>query len=104
MEKVITNANIEEVISSSKVVVIDFWATWCGPCRVLAPTVSDVASDFEGKAVVAKCNVDDCEEVSVKYGIRNIPTLLFFQNGELKDRTVGVVSRQEISAKIESLL
>lgn len=104
MATVITNTNIEEVLSSSKVVLIDFWATWCGPCRVLSPTVDEVAADYEGRAVVAKCNVDDCEDISVKYGIRNIPTLLFFQNGQLVDRTVGVVSKQDICSRIDKLI
>lgn len=104
MEKVITETNIEEVLATSQPVVIDFWATWCGPCRVLSPTVDEVAVEYAGKAIVAKCNVDDCQEVSFKYGIRNIPTLLFFKNGELVDRTVGVVSKSEIEAKINNLL
>lgn len=104
MAKVITNENIAEVLASSAVVVIDFWATWCGPCRVLGPTVEEVANEYADKAVIAKCNVDDCEEISMKYGIRNIPTLIFFKNGEVADRTVGVVSKQEIAAKIDSLM
>lgn len=104
MATVITNTNIEEVLSSSKVVLIDFWATWCGPCRVLSPTVDEVAAEYEGRSVVAKCNVDDCEDISVKYGIRNIPTLLFFQNGQLVDRTVGVVSKQDICSRIDQLI
>ncbi|MCQ2182297.1 MAG: thioredoxin [Bacteroidales bacterium] len=104
MEKVITNANIEEVLATSQPVVVDFWAPWCGPCRVLSPTVSEIADEFEGKAVVAKCNVDDCEEIAVKYGIRNIPTLVFLKDGQLVDRTVGLVSKQEIASKIESLI
>lgn len=104
MEKVITNSNIEEVLASGQPVMIDFWATWCGPCRVLSPVVDEVASELAGKAVIAKCNVDDCEDVALKYGIRNIPTLLFFKNGELVGRSVGVVSKQEIISKIESLI
>lgn len=104
MAKVINDANIAEVLASGKPVVIDFWATWCGPCRVLGPTVEEVAEEYADKAIVAKCNVDDCEDISMKYGIRNIPTLVFIKNGEVVDRTVGVVSKQDIVSRIEKLL
>ena len=104
MAKVINDANIAEVLASGKPVVIDFWATWCGPCRVLGPTVEEVAEEYADKAIVAKCNVDDCEDISMKYGIRNIPTLVFIKNGEVVDRTVGVVSKQDINSRIEKLL
>ena len=104
MAKVINDANIAEVLASGKPVVIDFWATWCGPCRVLGPTVEEVAEEYADKAIVAKCNVYDCEDISMKYGIRNIPTLVFIKNGEVVDRTVGVVSKQDITSRIEKLL
>ena len=104
MAQVINDANFAEVLASSKPVVIDFWATWCGPCRVLAQTVEEVAEEMADKAIVAKCNVDDCEDISIKYGIRNIPTLLFIKNGEVVDRTVGVVNKQDIIARIERML
>ena len=104
MAKVINDANIAEVLASGKPVVIDSWATWCGPCRVLGPTVEEVAEEYADKAIVAKCNVDDCEDISMKYGIRNIPTLVFIKNGEVVDRTVGVVSKQDITSRIEKLL
>ena len=80
MEKIIYDNNIDEVLASPQPVLIDFWATWCGPCRMLTPTVDEIASEYEGKVVVAKCNVDDCEDVAVRFGIRNIPSLLYFKD------------------------
>jgi thioredoxin 1 len=104
MEKVITTVNFQEVLAEPGLLVIDFWATWCGPCRILSPTVDELAAEYEGRATVAKCNVDDCEEIAAQFGIRNIPTLVFVKNGEIVDRTVGVLPKQEIAAKIELYL
>lgn len=104
MAKVVNDSNINEILGSDKPVLIDFWATWCGPCRALSPVVEEIAEEFDGLATVAKCNVDDCEGISMKYGIRNIPTLLYFKNGELVDRTVGVVSKQDIAARLTKLI
>ena len=104
MEVTITNQNLEQVLKSSSVVVVDFWATWCGSCRMLAPTVEEVSELMEGKAVVAKCNVDEVREVAMKYRIMSIPTLIYFKNGEVVDKTVGVVSKEDIVSKINSLL
>ena len=104
MEVTITNQNLEQVLKSSSVVVVDFWATWCGPCRMLAPPVEEVSELMEGKAVVAKCNVDEVREVALKYRIMSIPTLIYFKNGEVVDKTVGVVSKEDIVSKINSLL
>lgn len=103
MEKIVTDSNINEIIASSKIVMIDFWAAWCGPCRALTPTVDEIAAEWEGKVTVAKCNVDDCQDVAVNFGIRNIPTLLFFKNGELVDRTVGALPKSQIETKLKSL-
>ena len=104
MEKVITENNIQEILASAQPVVIDFWAPWCGPCRVLGPTVDELASEYAGRAIVAKCNVDDCEEIAAQFGIRNVPSVLFFKNGQLVDRTAGLVSKAELAAKLDNLV
>jgi len=104
MEKVITNNNFKEVIADSKPVLVDFWATWCGPCRMLSPVIDEIASEYEGKAVIAKCNVDDAEDVATEMGIRNIPTLIFFKGGEMVNRMVGLQSKENITSVIDSLL
>lgn len=104
MEMKVTDANFAEILNTDKPVLVDFWATWCGPCRAIAPVVEELAKEYEGKAVVAKCNVDECDEVPGKYGIRNIPTLLYFKNGELADKLVGAAPKAEIAKKIDALL
>ena len=101
---VIDQNNFEEIINSKPVALVDLWASWCGPCRMLSPTVDDIAEQYEGRVAVAKCNVDDNDELAANFGVRSIPTLLFFKNGELADKTVGLVSKQEIENILNNVL
>jgi thioredoxin 1 len=101
----ITDANFQEVVlNAGQPAVIDFWAEWCGPCRMLTPIVKELSQEFEGRVVVGKVDVDGNPAISGKYGIRNIPTLLFFKNGQVVDKQVGVVPKGALVAKIEALL
>lgn len=101
----ITDANFEElVINSDKPVMLDFWAVWCGPCRMIAPIVEEMSGEYEGKAVIGKVDVDNNQDVAVKYGIRNIPTVLFIKNGEVVDKQVGAAPKQAFTAKLDALL
>ncbi len=101
----ITDSNFEEVVlKSDKPVLIDFWAEWCGPCRMVGPVVEELASEYEGKAVIGKLNVDHNPETAVKYGIRSIPALLYFKNGEVVDRQVGAVPKNILEGKLTAQL
>ena len=100
-----TDGNFDElVLNSDKPVIVDFWAEWCGPCRMVGPIVEEVGVDYEGKAVVAKVDVDSNPGITAKYGIRNIPTILFFKNGEVADKQVGAVPKSAIVGKLDALL
>ena len=100
-----TDANFEELaINSDKPVVVDFWAEWCGPCRMVGPVVEELANDNEGKAVVGKVNVDHNNAVSQRFGIRNIPTILFLKNGEVVDKSVGAVPKNVLQEKLDALM
>ena len=104
MEITATNDNFSDIISASGAVLVDFWATWCGPCRAIAPAVSEIASDYDGRAKVVKVNVDECDSVAMEYRVRNIPTLLFIKDGNVVDRLVGAVSKAEIASKLDAIL
>lgn len=99
----LTASSFNETISSG-VVMVDFWAPWCGPCRMLAPVIDELASDFDGQAKICKVNTDEEQDIAVKYGIRSIPTIMFFKDGELVDQMVGASSKQVLSDKIKTLL
>ena len=101
----ITDANFEEtVLKSDKPVVVDFWAAWCGPCRMVGPVIEELSNDYDGKAVVGKLDVDANQEFAAKYGVRNIPTVLVFQNGEVVGRQVGVAPKKVYAEAIDALL
>ena len=101
----ITDANFEElVVNSDKPVMIDFWAVWCGPCRMIAPIVEEMSGEYDGKAVIGKVDVDSNPNVAMKYGIRNIPTVIFVKGGEIVDKQVGAAPKQVFTAKLDALL
>ncbi|MEN9511224.1 MAG: thioredoxin [Bacteroidota bacterium] len=103
MAKEITDSNFSEmVLKSDKPVLVDFWAVWCGPCRMIAPVVEELSNDFEGKAVVGKMDVDANPNTAMQYGIRSIPTLLIFKGGEVVDKVVGAVSKSVLASKLEA--
>ena len=99
-----TNTNFDGLLESEKLVIVDFWATWCGPCRMLSPLLDEVEEEMADKITVVKVNVDDADEIAMRYRIMSIPTLLFFKNGALVDRTVGAMPKSTLVNKIQANL
>ena len=99
-----TDATFDEVLSSNTVVVADFWAEWCGPCKMVGPFIEQLAAEYEGKAAVGKIDIEENDDLATKYAIRNIPTVLFFKNGEVVDKMVGAAPKAAYEEKLKSLL
>ena len=104
MEVTITKENFAELKAGNLPLVVDFWATWCGPCRMVGPIIDELAKQYDGKIVVGKCDVEDNEELAAEFGIRNIPTILFIKNGEIVDKLIGAQSKAKFEEKFEAML
>jgi len=104
MTKEVTDANFQALLAEGKPTVVDFWAPWCGPCKMMLPVIDELANDYEGRVIVGKLNVDENEQACEQFGIMNIPTMLFFKNGELVNRHVGAARKPDLAKIIDSLL
>ena len=104
MEVQITTENFENLKNGSLPMVVDFWATWCGPCRMVAPVIAQLAEEYDGRIVVGKCDVEENDDIAMEYGIRSIPTILFFKGGEVVDKMVGAAPKAKLQEKFEALL
>jgi len=104
MEVTITNENYMDYVKGDLPLMIDFWATWCGPCRQMSPIVEELANEYAGKVVVGKCNIDEAEDIAMQHGIRSIPTILFIKGGEIVDKTVGAVPKAKLVEKLDKLI
>lgn len=104
MEVQITSENFESLKNGQRPLVVDFWATWCGPCRMIAPIIAELAKEYEGQVVVGKCDVEENEDLAMEFGIRNIPTVLFFKGGQVVDKILGAVNKAKLDEKFQALL
>lgn len=104
MALAITNENYESTIASGKPVVIDFWAEWCGPCRMIGPIVEELAAEYADRVIIGKCDVESSDDIVAKYRVRNIPTVVFIKDGEVVDKVVGATTKENLQAKIEAML
>lgn len=100
----ITDNNYEELAAQGKPMVLDFWATWCGPCRKIAPIIEALANDYEGQAIIGKVDIEESEDLAAKFGIRNIPTVLYIKNGEVVDKQVGAAPRPTLEEKLKGII
>lgn len=104
MEVKITTENFESYLNNGQPLVVDLWATWCGPCRMVGPVISELAQDYDGKIVVGKCDVEENDDIAIQFGVRNIPTILFFKDGKLVDKFVGAANKATLDEKFKALL
>lgn len=104
MALAINQSNFDSLMQGDKLVVIDFWAQWCGPCRALTPVIDELAEEYKDRAIIGKCDTDENNDIAIQFGVRNIPMLVFVKNGEVKDVHVGLIKKSELAAKIDALL
>lgn len=104
MALAITESNFDELLASGKPVMVDFWATWCGPCKKIGPDIEALAEEYEGRAIIGKCDIEENDDLALRYKIRNVPTILFFKNGELVDKQVGAASKSTFEDKLKAIL
>lgn len=104
MALAITDSNFEELVASGKPVVVDFWATWCGPCKKIGPFIEELAEEYKDQAVIGKCDVEENDDLAMRFGVRNVPTVLFIKNGEVVDKQVGAAAKSVFEDKLKGIL
>ncbi len=104
MAQIINSTNFEELVASGKPVVLDFWATWCGPCKRVAPLVDELATEYADKAIIGKCDIEEEEDLPMRFGVRNIPTILFIKDGQVVDKQVGACPKATLEDKLKAIL